>query len=50
MNEPDETVIVSKTVYENLLEDSKFLYALKACGVDNWEGYDEARKMMRDND
>lgn len=31
-------------------EDIQFLDCLRACGVDNWEGYDEARKMMRDND
>jgi hypothetical protein len=28
--------------YEALLEDSKFLRALEAAGVDNWEGYEFA--------
>jgi len=27
---------------KELEEDSDFLYALEACGVDNWCGYDEA--------
>jgi hypothetical protein len=31
-------------------EDIQFLDCLRACGVDNWEGYDEALKMMREND
>lgn len=31
-------------------EDVRFLECLRACGVDNWEGYGEARKMMREND
>lgn len=29
--------------YEELKEDSNFLAALEAGGVDNWEGYDMAR-------
>lgn len=28
--------------YENLKEDSVFLDALRAAGVDNWDGYDYA--------
>jgi hypothetical protein len=28
-------------------EDIRFLNCLRACGVDNWEGYDEARRMIR---
>ncbi|MFJ3084417.1 hypothetical protein ACIPJG_32325 [Streptomyces halstedii] len=28
--------------YLNLKEASDFLYALGACGVDNWEGYETA--------
>ena len=29
-------------------EDVLFLNCLHACGVDNWEGYGEARKMIRE--
>lgn len=35
---------------EDCDEDIQFLDCLRACGVDNWEGYSEARKMMRDSD
>lgn len=31
-------------------EDIAFLECLRAAGVDNWEGYDEAQKMMREYD
>lgn len=31
-------------------EDIHFLECLRACGVDNWEGYDMAREMMLEND
>ena len=37
-----ETVVVNKKLYEELLNDQKFLYALQAAGIDNWEGYDDA--------
>lgn len=30
-----------------LEEDSKFLAALRAAGVDNWDGYDNAMSMLR---
>lgn len=31
---------------EDCNKDIQFLDCLRACGVDNWEGYSEARKMM----
>jgi len=34
-----ETVTIPKEEYESLLQDSQFLEALRANGVDNWEGY-----------
>lgn len=40
MNE--ETVTISRAMYEMLKEDSEFLAKLEAAGVDNWEGYGEA--------
>ena len=38
----ENTVLVPRTEYERLLEDSEFLARLQAAGVDNWEGYGEA--------
>lgn len=35
---------------EHCDEDVRFLKCLLACGVDNWEGYDYAAKLMKDND
>lgn len=32
--------------YEELLEDARFLDALRASGVDNWEGYEYAKDIM----
>ena len=40
MNE--ETITITKKEYLELVADSEFLNALRAAGVDNWEGYGEA--------
>jgi hypothetical protein len=32
-------VTITREEYDALLQDSKFLQALEAAGVDNWEGY-----------
>lgn len=40
-----EEIVVLKEAYESFKEDSDFLDCLKACGVDNWCGYDEACEM-----
>lgn len=45
-----ETVTISKEKYESLLKDSRFLEALKAAGVDNWEGYDDAFDYLDEKD
>jgi hypothetical protein len=34
--------------YAQLKEDSEFLDALKAAGVDNWQGYDHAFDILRE--
>ena len=44
----DETITVSKTVYDQLCEDQAFLDALRAAGVDNWQGYSEAYKILEE--
>ena len=38
----ENTVTISKKVYEDLCRDSRILAALEAGGVDNWEWYSEA--------
>ena len=35
-------VIVDRDDFEKAVEDQKFLEALLAAGVDNWDGYDDA--------
>lgn len=37
-----DTVTISVKRYEQLLEAERFLSAIEAAGVDNWEGYSEA--------
>ena len=37
-----KTVTISSEEYKSLLEDRRFLRALEAAGVDNWEGYQYA--------
>jgi len=36
------TIEIDKEEYEQLKKDQEFLQALEECGVDNWEGYEEA--------
>lgn len=35
---------------ESLIEDEKFLIALRGCGVDNWEGYEDAKEIYSEMD
>jgi hypothetical protein len=48
--EPAATITISKKLYDKLLEDSDFLDCLRACGVDNWNGYSDARQMYNENE
>jgi hypothetical protein len=41
----DDVVTISRREYEQLLKDSDWLSCLEAAGVDNWEGFDNAREM-----
>ena len=43
-----ETVTISKTEYEELLENRNWINALEDAGVDNWDGIDYARQLFRD--
>lgn len=47
MNEEQKkTITITKEEYEELLDDSQLLDALREAGVDNWDGYDEAMEML----
>ncbi len=46
MNDNDSTTTVLTSDYDKLLEESRFLDALRAAGVDNWDGYDEAQTIL----
>jgi hypothetical protein len=37
-----DNITITKKEYDQLLEDSEFLEALKQAGVDNWDGYSYA--------
>jgi len=39
-------ITIPFALYNELSDDSEFLSYLRAAGVDNWEGYDEALKMV----
>lgn len=43
----EEKVTISKEYYEELYENSMWLEALEMAGVDNWEGYDDAREIYK---
>ena len=38
----EETITITKKLYNRLKRDSRVLLALDAGGVDNWEGYEES--------
>ncbi len=40
------TVTISKEDYANLVEASRFLQALEAHGVDNWDGHSDAYRSV----
>jgi hypothetical protein len=44
-----DTVTISKSIYEHLLHDSRWLECLEAAGVDNWDGYEYARQIYRED-
>ena len=46
----EDVVIISKSEYESLTEDAEFLSCLAACGVDNWDGYSDARQMISEEE
>ena len=44
-----ERVTISQDEYDSLKKDSEFLNCLRACGVDNWEGWDDAIDMLHED-
>ena len=44
----DEKVEIDREEYDELVADQKFLNALFAAGVDNWEWYEEAQRIMEE--
>lgn len=44
----DDTVTIPRTEYESLLASKDWLDALEVAGVDNWEGFDEARSIYNE--
>ena len=46
--ESEETITIKKSDYDELVENTKKLEALDACGGDNWEGYNEALEYLED--
>lgn len=48
MTDKDEMILVSKKVYGELFDDSMFLDCLLNAGVDNWDGYEYAKKAYQE--
>ena len=46
----EEKITITKKKYEELSEDSRFLRALRAAGVDNWDGYGIAFDILKEWD
>ncbi len=46
--EEKKTVTITEERYYELIEASKFLEALQAAGVDNWNGYEYAQEIMEE--
>jgi len=44
---PNRTITICGEEYDALIDDSRKLEALQACGVDNWQGYDDAMQLLR---
>ena len=44
----EETVTISKEEYDKLNDSERFLNALEAAGVDNWDGYGYAQDILEE--
>ena len=43
-------ILVEEGKYNELLEMERWVYALEAAGVDNWEGYGFAQDVFEENE
>ncbi len=43
-----DMISIPTTTYDQLVKDQKWLQALEAAGVDNWEGCSEAHELLED--
>jgi hypothetical protein len=43
-------VMITQKELDDLREDAKFLNALYETGVDNWDGYSEACRLVREEE
>ena len=43
-----KVILVTEDEYKRLQKDSDFLQCLYAMGLDNWEGYGEARRLQKE--
>ena len=41
-----DVVVITQDEYDSLMTDHRWLCALEAAGVDNWQGIDEARDQL----
>lgn len=46
----EETIVITKSEYDAMQKQLDFLDCLEACGVDNWQGYDDAWEMMENDE
>ncbi len=46
----EETITITKSEYDRLVKDSEWLDCLEAAGVDNWQGFDDARDILHKED
>jgi len=44
----DEVITITCEEYEALQDDAEWLRALRAAGVDNWQGYEQAQDILED--
>lgn len=45
-----DTIEISKSEYDSLLQQSEWLECLEAAGVDNWQGIEEAYALFKEED
>jgi len=43
-----EMITITKKEYDRLIEREEWLECLEAAGVDNWQGYDDARALLKE--